>query len=93
MEPIHGVNLEMHTLQDRPEWKFVAGRRARVRDPSPNILDAQLKADVAKTDKLGYTFINTTELDVFPYLFAFDPPTFSIFVSRAYLDEDIWLMN
>ncbi|KAJ7890385.1 hypothetical protein B0H13DRAFT_2040378 [Mycena leptocephala] len=83
MEPIHGVNLEMHTLQDRPEWKFVAGRRARVRDPSPNILDAQLKADVAKTDKLGYTFINTTELDVFPYLFAFDPPTFSIFKCYA----------
>ncbi|KAJ7857199.1 caspase domain-containing protein [Mycena leptocephala] len=83
MQPIHGVNLEMHTLQDRPEWKFVAGRRARVRDPSPNILDAQMKADVAKTDKLGYTFVNTTELDVFPYLFAFDPPTFSIFKCYA----------
>ncbi|KAJ7717810.1 hypothetical protein B0H16DRAFT_1798839 [Mycena metata] len=78
MNPIKGVKLEMHTLQDPPEWRFVAGRRVRVRKPSPNIFNRDMRAEVATTDKLGYTFFNKSPFNIFPYLFYFDPLTFSI---------------
>ncbi|KAF8187345.1 caspase domain-containing protein [Mycena galopus ATCC 62051] len=83
MNPIEGVNLEMHTLQDPPEWRFIAGRPVRVRKPSPNIFNGDMRAEVATTDKLGYTFFNNSPFKVFPYLFYFDPMTFSIFKCYA----------
>lgn len=81
--PALNITLDMHTLQDQPALKFIAGRRVRVRDPSPNILDAQLRAEVATTDKIGFTFFNHSPYNIFPYLFYFDPTTYSIFVSRT----------
>jgi hypothetical protein len=82
MNPIEEVKLEMHTLQDQPEWGIVAGRRVRVRKPSLNIFNDDMRAEVATTDKLGYTFFNKSPFRLFPYLFYFDPTTFSIFVSH-----------
>ncbi|KAJ7095616.1 caspase domain-containing protein [Mycena epipterygia] len=38
---------------------------------------------VAATDKLGYTFFNRSPFKLFPYLFYFDPTTFSIFKCYA----------
>ncbi|KAJ7128007.1 caspase domain-containing protein [Mycena epipterygia] len=81
MHPIEGVKLEMHTLQD--QYRFVAGRRVRTRTPSSNIFNDDMRAEVAPTDKLGYTFFNSSPFKLFPYLFYFDPTTFSIFKCYA----------
>ncbi|KAJ7694624.1 caspase domain-containing protein [Mycena rosella] len=71
--------LEMHRLEGKFPHRVPINGQNCIRSSGRNFHRAEIKS--GKTDKYGFTILNATKQDLFPYLFYFDYNKYTINVS------------